>query len=130
VQPRATEFVLPRADGKSDMVTLIQSLIARGHAYVSNGEVLFDVASMPDYGQLSKRNLDEQQAGARVAVEAHKKNPADFVLWKQSAAHEPGWPASFTFEGRATEIFGRPGWHIECSAMSEAFLGEVFDIHG
>jgi cysteinyl-tRNA synthetase len=135
VQPRATEFVLPRADGKSDMVTLIQSLIDRGHAYVAKGEsgaeVLFDTASMPDYGRLSKRNLDEQQAGARVAVEAHKKNPADFVLWKESSADEPGWEAHFGLkDGSHTHIRGRPGWHIECSAMSEAYLGEVFDIHG
>ncbi|ARP66475.1 cysteine--tRNA ligase [Mesorhizobium sp. WSM1497] len=122
VEPRATEFVEPRADGKVDMITLIQSLIERGHAYVAAGEVLFDTASMPDYGQLSKRNLDEQQAGARVAVDAHKKNPGDFVLWKLSSPEEPGWNSPW---GR-----GRPGWHIECSAMSAAYLGEVFDIHG
>jgi cysteinyl-tRNA synthetase len=77
---------------------------------------------MPDYGQLSKRPLDEQQAGARVAVEAHKRHPADFVLWKQSSAGEPGWESRW---GR-----GRPGWHIECSAMSERYLGKTFDIHG
>ncbi|TJV27215.1 MAG: cysteine--tRNA ligase [Mesorhizobium sp.] len=122
VEPRATEFVEPRADGKVDMITFIQSLIERGHAYVAAGEVLFDTASMPDYGQLSKRNLDEQQAGARVAVDAHKKNPGDFVLWKLSSPDEPGWNSPW---GR-----GRPGWHIECSAMSAAYLGEVFDIHG
>jgi cysteinyl-tRNA synthetase len=121
-EPRATDFVLPRADGKTDMVTLIKQLIARGHAYEAGGEVLFDTASMPDYGMLSGRKLDEQKAGARVAVEAHKKNPADFVLWKQSSEDEPGWESPW---GR-----GRPGWHIECSAMSEAYLGEVFDIHG
>jgi cysteinyl-tRNA synthetase len=122
VEPRATDFVLPRPDGKTDMVTLIKQLIARGHAYEAGGEVLFDTASMPDYGMLSGRKLDEQKAGARVAVEAHKKNPADFVLWKQSSDDEPGWESPW---GR-----GRPGWHIECSAMSEAYLGEVFDIHG
>ncbi|WP_457151889.1 cysteine--tRNA ligase [Mesorhizobium sp. P5_C1] len=122
VEPRATEFVEPRADGKADMITLIQSLIGRGHAYVAAGEVLFDTASMPDYGQLSKRNLDEQQAGARIAVDAHKKSPQDFVLWKLSSPEEPGWNSPW---GR-----GRPGWHIECSAMSAAYLGEVFDIHG
>jgi cysteinyl-tRNA synthetase len=122
VEPRATDFVLPRADGKSDMVTLIKQLIARGHAYEAGGEVLFDVRSMPDYGALSGRKLDEQLAGARVAVDAHKKNPADFVLWKQSSEHEPGWDSPW---GR-----GRPGWHIECSAMSAAYLGNVFDIHG
>ncbi len=130
-QPRATEFVLPRADGKADMVTLIQSLIDRGHAYVANGEVLFDVTSMPDYGRLSKRPLDEQQAGARIDVKDHKKNPADFVLWKESTAEEPGWEAHFDLkDGSHVHIHGRPGWHIECSAMSAAYLGEVFDIHG
>ena len=86
---------------------------------------------MADYGQLSKRNLDEQQAGARVAIDEHKKNPQDFVLWKGSSADEPGWDASFTLQdGRTVAIRGRPGWHIECSAMSAAYLGEVFDIHG
>jgi cysteinyl-tRNA synthetase len=122
VEPRATDFVLPRPDGKADMVTLIRQLIARGHAYEAGGEVLFDTQSMPDYGALSGRKLDEQQAGARVAVDAHKKHPTDFVLWKQSSEHEPGWESPW---GR-----GRPGWHIECSAMSAAYLGEVFDIHG
>lgn len=122
VEPRATEFVARRADGKADMITLIERLIERGHAYVAAGEVLFDTASMPDYGELSKRNLDEQQAGARIAVDAHKKNPGDFVLWKLSSPEEPGWESPW---GR-----GRPGWHIECSAMSAAYLGDVFDIHG
>jgi cysteinyl-tRNA synthetase len=121
-EPRATDFVLPRADGKTDMVTLIKQLIARGHAYEAGGEVLFDTASMPDYGALSGRKLDEQQAGARIAVDAHKKHPTDFVLWKQSSNDEPGWESPW---GR-----GRPGWHIECSAMSAAYLGDVFDIHG
>jgi cysteinyl-tRNA synthetase len=121
-EPRATDFVLPRADGKADMVTLIKQLIARGHAYEAGGEVLFDTASMPDYGALSGRKLDEQRPGARVAVDAHKKNPLDFVLWKLSSADEPGWESPW---GR-----GRPGWHIECSAMSAAYLGDVFDIHG
>ncbi|WP_438274763.1 cysteine--tRNA ligase [Nitrobacter sp.] len=126
-QPRATEFVLPRADGRTDMVTLIKQLIARGHAYEAGGEVLFDVQSMPDYGALSGRRLEEQKAGARVAVDAHKRNPADFVLWKLSSENEPGWDSPW---GR-----GRPGWHIECSAMSAAYLGgpdgkDVFDIHG
>jgi cysteinyl-tRNA synthetase len=121
-EPRATDFVLPRADGKADMVTLIKQLVARGHAYEAGGEVLFDTQSMPDYGALSGRRLDEQQAGARVAVDAHKKHPTDFVLWKQSSDNEPGWESPW---GR-----GRPGWHIECSAMSAAYLGDVFDIHG
>jgi cysteinyl-tRNA synthetase len=121
-EPRATDFVQPRADGKADMVTLIKQLIARGNAYEAGGEVLFDVQSMPDYGALSGRKLDEQRPGARVAVDAHKKSPLDFVLWKQSSGDEPGWESPW---GR-----GRPGWHIECSAMSAAYLGDVFDIHG
>jgi cysteinyl-tRNA synthetase len=121
-EPRATDFVLPRTDGKTDMVTLIKQLIARGHAYEAGGEVLFDTASMPDYGALSGRKLEEQRPGARVAVDAHKKSPLDFVLWKQSSGDEPGWESPW---GR-----GRPGWHIECSAMSAAYLGDVFDIHG
>src|SRR5690606_26189304 len=103
-------------------IAIIERLIARGHAYEAGGEVLFRVASMPDYGQLSGRNLDDNIAGARVAVESHKENPADFVLWKASSENEPGWESPW---GR-----GRPGWHIECSAMSGAFLGETFDIHG
>jgi len=122
-QPRATQHI----DG---MIAMIQTLIEKGHAYVATGkegrEVLFDVASMPDYGGLSKRNLEDQQAGARVTVEAHKKNPADFVLWKESSGDEPGWDAVFD----DTSILGRPGWHIECSVMAKANLGEVFDIHG
>ncbi|WP_189426133.1 cysteine--tRNA ligase [Devosia pacifica] len=115
VQPRATENI-------AEMQQLIASLIERGHAYVAEGEVLFAVGSMPDYGRLSGRNLEENLAGARIAIDAHKKNPADFVLWKQSSAEEPGWDSPW---GR-----GRPGWHIECSAMSERYLGQVFDIHG
>ncbi len=130
MEPRATEFVLPRVDGLTDMASLIQTLMDRGHAYEANGEILFDTASMPAYGGLSKRKLEDQQAGARIAVEAHKKNPADFVLWKQSSADEPGWDAQFTIGGAAVTIRGRPGWHIECSAMSAAYLGEEFDIHG
>lgn len=120
-EPRATEFVQKRQDGRADMITLIERLIARGHAYQAGGEVLFDT-SWSGYGELSKRNLDEQQAGARVAVDSHKKNPGDFVLWKLSSPEEPGWDSPW---GR-----GRPGWHIECSAMSAAYLGETFDIHG
>jgi cysteinyl-tRNA synthetase len=114
-QPRATEFI-------PDMMTLIGQLLARGHAYEAGGEVLFDTQSMPDYGRLSGRKLDEQQAGARIEVDAHKKHAHDFVLWKQSAENEPGWESPW---GR-----GRPGWHIECSAMSAAYLGQTFDIHG
>jgi cysteinyl-tRNA synthetase len=114
-EPRATDNI-------AQMITLIKQLLAKGHAYQASGEVLFDTASMADYGHLSKRNLDEQQAGARIEVDAHKKNPGDFVLWKQSSAEEPGWDSPW---GR-----GRPGWHIECSAMSARYLGKVFDIHG
>jgi len=105
-------------------------LIEKGHAYVAKGgqgrEVLFRVKSMEAYGGLSNRNLDDQQAGARVAVEVHKEDPADFVLWKESSQDEPGWDA--VFDG--TPIYGRPGWHIECSAMSASYLGAEFDIHG
>ena len=115
VQPRATENI-------DEMQALIKALIERSHAYEAKGEVLFAVDSMPDYGQLSGRNLEDQLAGARVAVESHKRNPADFVLWKQSSSEEPGWQSPW---GR-----GRPGWHIECSAMSERYLGRTFDIHG
>jgi cysteinyl-tRNA synthetase len=115
IQPRATDNI-------AQMQALIEQLLSRGHAYVAGGEVLFEVKSMADYGQLSGRNLDDNLAGARIAVEAHKKNPADFVLWKQSADNEPGWDSPW---GR-----GRPGWHIECSAMSERYLGQTFDIHG
>ncbi|MGV1870255.1 cysteine--tRNA ligase [Agrobacterium rosae] len=115
VEPRATDNI-------PQMIEIIEKLIARGHAYVASGEVLFDTKSMSDYGQLSKRPLDEQQAGARVAVEVHKKSPGDFVLWKLSGHNEPGWESPW---GR-----GRPGWHIECSAMAGRYVGEVFDIHG
>ncbi|KQV11220.1 cysteine--tRNA ligase [Rhizobium sp. Root1203] len=115
VQPRATDNI-------AEMIAIIEKLIANDHAYKAAGEVLFDTKSMAEYGQLSKRNLDEQQAGARIAVDAHKKNPGDFVLWKLSSESEPGWESPW---GR-----GRPGWHIECSAMSGRYLGDVFDIHG
>jgi cysteinyl-tRNA synthetase len=115
VQPRATDNI-------AVMQALITALIERGHAYQAGGEVLFRTRSMPDYGQLSGRNLEDNLAGARIAVDAHKEDPADFVLWKLSADHEPGWDSPW---GR-----GRPGWHIECSAMSERYLGTTFDIHG
>lgn len=127
VEPRATDNI-------AQMIDLIQKLLDRGHAYVADGaegrEVLFATGSMADYGQLSKRKLEDQQAGARVAVEAHKRNPADFVLWKHSDADQPGWPARFGVDGADVDIYGRPGWHIECSAMSGRYLGDVFDIHG
>jgi cysteinyl-tRNA synthetase len=126
-EPRATAHI----DG---MVKMIQTLIDKGNAYVTSGregrEVLFSVSSMPDYGKLSNRKLEDQQAGARIVVEDHKRNPADFVLWKESAADEPGWDGSFTEDGASVTIHGRPGWHIECSVMSEHHLGETFDIHG
>ncbi|MCB1465805.1 MAG: hypothetical protein KDK08_01310, partial [Rhizobiaceae bacterium] len=168
-QPRATEFVLPRADGRPNMKDMIQTLIDRDHAYVTSGregrEVLFSVSSMPDYGALSRRRLEDQQAGARVAVDAHKRNPEDFVLWKESGTQEPGWEGQFTpkptsgyeaefqvsaqnarelgLNSRTVTIHGRPGWHIECSVMSDALLWDQatvsseawkyphqFDIHG
>src|SRR5436309_14778783 len=117
-EPRATEYV-------DDMKRLIERLVASGNAYVAEDHVLFSVPSMPDYGQLSKRPLDELIAGARVDVAPYKKNPMDFVLWKPSKPGEPAWPSP---AGIATP--GRPGWHIECSAMAWHHLGEMFDIHG
>ena len=121
VEPRATDYVSnPKA--AIDMIRLIERLIANGNAYVAEGHVLFAVSTMPDYGKLSKRSLDEMEAGARVEVAPYKRNPMDFVLWKPSPPELPGWDSPW---GR-----GRPGWHIECSAMSAALLGETFDIHG
>ena len=114
-QPRATEYIAP-------MVAMIELLIARGHAYAAEGHVLFSVASYPDYGRLARRSLDEMRAGARVEVAPYKRDPMDFVLWKPSAADQPGWDSPW---GR-----GRPGWHIECSAMAFELLGPSFDIHG
>jgi cysteinyl-tRNA synthetase len=114
-EPRATEFV-------PQMVAMIARLMEQGHAYAAEGHVLFNVPSMADYGRLSKRSLDDLIAGARVEVAPYKKHPADFVLWKPSTPDQPGWDSPW---GR-----GRPGWHIECSAMSGEILGEVFDIHG
>ncbi|MFD1701827.1 cysteine--tRNA ligase [Methylopila henanensis] len=121
VEPRATEFIC-RGGDDLDMVKLVERLIARGHAYEADGHVLFDVASMPAYGKLARRSLDEMEAGARVEVASYKKGPMDFVLWKPSKEGEPAWDSPW---GK-----GRPGWHLECSAMSAALLGEVFDIHG
>jgi len=123
-EPRATEYIR-RDDGAESMVSLIETLVRRGNAYVAEDHVLFDVASMPDYGRLSNRSLDEMEAGARVEVAPYKKGPMDFVLWKPSKPGEPAWPSPC---GIATP--GRPGWHIECSAMAGALLGPVFDIHG
>jgi cysteinyl-tRNA synthetase len=118
VEPRATEHI-------AEMRTLIERLVASGNAYVAEDNVLFSVPSMPDYGQLSKRPLDEMIAGARVEVAPYKRDPRDFVLWKPSKPGEPAWPSPV---GIAAP--GRPGWHIECSAMSWKYLGETFDIHG
>jgi len=118
VEPRATEHI-------SEMKTLCEALVANGHAYVAEGHVLFDVSSMPDYGRLSNRSLEEMEAGARVEVAPYKKGPMDFVLWKPSKTGEPAWPSPC---GIAEP--GRPGWHLECSAMSESYLGPIFDIHG
>jgi cysteinyl-tRNA synthetase len=118
IEPRATEHI-------EEMKTLIERLVANGCAYMAEGHVLFQVAAMKDYGRLSNRSLDEMVAGARVEVAPYKKDPMDFVLWKPSKEGEPGWPSPC---GIATP--GRPGWHIECSAMSWKHLGETFDIHG
>jgi cysteinyl-tRNA synthetase len=118
VEPRATEHI-------AEMRTLIDRLVASGNAYVAEDHVLFSVPSMPDYGRLSKRSLDEMVAGARVDVAPYKRGDMDFVLWKPSKDGEPGWPSP---AGITTP--GRPGWHIECSAMSWKHLGETFDIHG
>lgn len=115
VQPRATEHI-------AEMIAQIEQLIACDHAYEAQGHVLFNVPSFPAYGKLSGRNRDEQIAGARVEVSPFKKDPADFVLWKPSTAEQVGWDSPW---GR-----GRPGWHIECSAMAEKHLGLPFDIHG
>ncbi len=115
IEPRATRHI-------GDMVAMIEALITKGFAYAVEGHVLFNVPAMADYGQLSRRSQDELIAGARVEVAPYKKSPADFVLWKPAKDGEPGWDSPW---GK-----GRPGWHIECSAMTAAHLGQVFDIHG
>ena len=111
-----------------EMIDMVQSLVSKGHAYEADseavadkGHVLFSVPSMPNYGELSKRNLDEQEAGARVEVAGYKQYAGDFVLWKPSTENEPGWESPW---GR-----GRPGWHLECSAMIKKHLGDTIDIH-
>ncbi len=114
-EPRATEYI-------AQMVVMIEDLIARGHAYAAEGHVLFEARTDPDYGSLSRRPLDEMRAGARVEVAPYKRDPMDSVLWKPSTDEQPGWDSPW---GR-----GRPGWHIECSAMAGDLLGEAFDIHG
>ncbi|MDB5491565.1 MAG: cysS [Micavibrio sp.] len=115
VQPKATEHI-------PEMIALIGALIERGHAYEAAGHAMFNVPSFPAYGKLSGRSRDDQIAGARVEISPFKKDPADFVLWKPSTDDQPGWDSPW---GR-----GRPGWHIECSAMTEKHLGLPFDIHG
>lgn len=114
-RPRATEYI-------DEMIELVQRLLANGHAYEAEGHVLFDVDSMPGYGYLSGRSMKEMLAGARIEVAGYKKNPADFILWKPSDVDQPGWNSPWGY--------GRPGWHLECSAMSSKLLGNDFDIHG
>ena len=115
LSPRATDYI-------PEMIAFIKALTAEGHAYAAEGHVLFDVTSYPHYGSLARRSLEDMKAGARVEVAPFKRNAMDFVLWKPSASDLPGWESPW---GR-----GRPGWHIECSAMSKALFGDAFDIHG
>jgi len=115
VEPKATEHI-------TEMIQLISTLIEKGYAYQRDGDVFFSVERFKDYGKLSKRNLEEMQAGARVEIDEKKENPLDFALWKASKTGEPFWESPW---GK-----GRPGWHIECSVMSQKYLGETFDIHG
>lgn len=116
VEPRATQHI-------AEIIAMVESLIARKHAYVAeDGDVMFDVESFQKYGALSRQNLEQLQAGARVEIKSVKKNPMDFVLWKMSKPNEPSWDSPW---GK-----GRPGWHIECSAMNSKELGHHFDIHG
>ena len=114
-RPRATEYI-------DEMIELVRLLLANGHAYEASGHVLFSVDSMPGYGYLSGRSMKEMLAGARIEIADYKKNPADFILWKPSEAGQPGWNSPWGY--------GRPGWHLECSAMSSKLLGDSFDIHG
>jgi cysteinyl-tRNA synthetase len=118
IEPRATDHI-------AEMRVLCDALVANGHAYVAEDHVLFAVGTMPDYGKLARRSLEEMEAGARVDVAPYKRGPMDFVLWKPSKPGEPAWPSP---AGIAAP--GRPGWHIECSAMAGKHLGDVFDIHG
>ena len=115
VEPKATEHL-------SEMIGLIERLLAKGYAYVLDGDVYFEVRRFPGYGKLSGKNLDELQAGARVEVDERKRDPRDFALWKSAKPGEPAWESPWGA--------GRPGWHIECSAMAMRYLGESFDIHG
>ncbi|MCL5051418.1 MAG: cysteine--tRNA ligase, partial [Firmicutes bacterium] len=116
IEPRVTTHM-------DDIIALIETLVEKKHAYVAdNGDVLFDVSSYADYGKLSRQDLDQLQAGARVSVDQGKQDPLDFVLWKQAKPSEPNWDSPWGP--------GRPGWHIECSAMNSKHLGKHFDIHG
>jgi len=115
VEPKATEHI-------PEMIRLVSTLVEKGFAYQSGGDVFFSVEKFKDYGKLSKRNLEEMHAGARVEIDEKKENPLDFALWKASKPGEPSWEGPW---GK-----GRPGWHIECSVMSQKYLGETFDIHG
>lgn len=115
IEPKATDHI-------PQMLSMIETLIKQGHAYESHQHVLFDTTSFSDYGKFSRKNADDLIAGARVEIAPYKKSAADFVLWKPSNTDEPGWDSPYGF--------GRPGWHIECSAMSSQYLGEEFDIHG
>jgi len=115
LEPLATEHI-------PDMIKIITTLIEKGYAYELDGDVYFEVSKFSEYGKLSKKNPDEQMAGARVGTDERKKDPRDFALWKKSKPGEPLWPSPW---GE-----GRPGWHIECSAMSQKYLGETIDIHG
>ena len=114
-RPRATEYI-------DEMIELVRLLLANGHAYEASGHVLFSVDSMPGYGYLSGRSMKEMLAGARIEIADYKKNPADFIFWKPSEPGQPGWNSPWGY--------GRPGWHLECSAMSSKLLGDSFDIHG
>lgn len=114
-RPRATEYI-------AEMIKQVEKLLENKHAYISEKQVLFDVDSMPSYGTLSGRSMKEMLAGARIEVADYKKNPADFILWKPSDTDQPGWDSPWGY--------GRPGWHLECSAMSSKLLGNDFDIHG
>ena len=115
IEPRATQHI-------AEMIDLVRRLVDNGYAYEAQGHVLFSVSKMKNYGALSGRSMDEMIAGARVEVAPYKKDPGDFILWKPSDEMQPGWDSPWGF--------GRPGWHLECSAMSSKYLGETFDIHG
>jgi cysteinyl-tRNA synthetase len=114
VEPKATDHI-------GEMISLVESLLARGHAYVADGDVYFSVRSFPGYGKLSGRNVDDLKAGARIQPGEHKRDPLDFALWKAAKPGEPTWESPWGP--------GRPGWHIECSAMARTYLGDDFDIH-